>query len=84
MTTKDSNEPPDPYITRLYEATKGGYKTFKDDILLAHKAGYRYKDSTPLGEKSFMAVFELDVEREKSEHEYADAFGLEDFAAEVL
>ena len=73
---------PDPYITMLYEATKGGYKAFKKDIMLAHHAGYKFHSTTNIGEKSFFAVFALDGSREQ--HEYTDFAGLDDFGRETF
>lgn len=71
---------PEPYLTRLYEATKAGYIEFKKELMIAHHAGYEYRNAVNIGKAHFMVVFKLT----KEEHEYADFAGLDDFGRETF
>ena len=70
----------EPYLTRLYKATKEGYVEFKKDLMIAHHAGYEYKNAVNIGKAHFMVVFKLT----KEEHEYPDFAGLDDLGRETF
>lgn len=51
-----------PVLTRTYEATKKGWKTFGQDANVLHRAKFELVAVSPLGEKSFGAVWRTTIE----------------------
>lgn len=72
VTTKPSEKKALPTVaTFTYEATKGGWKEFSKDARLAVEAGYDLLAVTPLGTKSFGAVWKM----VRPSNDYPDFFG---------